>query len=85
MTALEMSQLMRQHRFNFRYIQARKQGVKKNDPLGLAEASEVSVTMIGPPRTIHDEKTAGFETAFPHQLLNTRPERSIFKWSKFIE
>src|SRR5687768_7353343 len=85
MTPFEMAEFMRQHRFNFGWLEARKQGVEKNDPLGLAETSKISIAMAAAARSIHYEKTAGFETALSHQLLDAFLERGIFKWSELVE
>ena len=53
MVSLEMSQFMRQHRLDFRSVQARQQRIKKNDPLGASETRKIRIAMVAPARAIH--------------------------------
>ena len=64
MVALEVAELMRQHRLDLVAAQAFQQRVEEHDAFGLAEAGEVGVAVRAALRAVHHEQAAGGETAF---------------------
>jgi hypothetical protein len=80
-----MPQLVRQHRFHFRFAEALEQRVEEHDALVPPEAGEVGVAMARAARVVHHEHAAGGEAATRQQRLDARLERLVLKRHEAVE
>jgi len=82
---LEVSQLVRQHRFHFWRAQLLEQGVKKHHPLAGPETRKERIRMGRATATVHHEKSLGREARTRHQGLNAGFQSLIFQRRKLVE
>ena len=76
---------MSQDGFDFLWVQALNQSVKKHNSFSLAHAREISVAMSAALTTVHDEKTLAGEVAALEQTFDAIFQGAIFERFKLIE
>ena len=82
----KMSEFMRQHRFDFRRLDARQQRVEEYDALVAADAGEVGVAVRRAQRSVHHEHAAARrESAALEQRLDPLLERLVGERRESVE
>ena len=85
MAPLEMTELMRQHRFDLASVQFLQQGVEKDDALVAAEAGEIGVAMAGTPRAVHHENPLCFKAGALQKFADARRQGVVAQRFEFVE
>ncbi len=85
MTALEVAEFVREHRFDLVARQAREQRVEEHDPLGRAEAGEIRIAVCRTAAAVHHEQALGGETAALHQCFDAAFQRFVLERLELVE